>query len=224
MHPPGATQPPAPRKAPTPPFPRLTPTLPDPPEGPAPQSGPFAPPTLLPAAPLDVMDGFEQEGLPGAQPFSPPPPPPTAAVLSQVASEVPVGEPVFGSSFLSPTFVEGEHRVVVHTLEGQVKRGTVSDVDLLDAMIRLNQPGLAQEGIATERLKAIFFMQAPGEPPLPHSGRKVRVHFRDGRQLLGFSEDVESSETGFFLIPADTRTHTARIYVFRVGVQSISNG
>jgi hypothetical protein len=224
MHPPGATQPPAPLKAPTPPFPRLTPTLPDPPEGPAPQSGPFAPPTLLPAAPLDVMDGFEQEGLPGAQPFSPPPPPPTAAVLPQVASEASVGEPVFGSSFLSPTFVEGEHRVVVHTLEGQVKRGTVSDVDLLDAMIRLNQPGLAQERIATERLKAIFFMQAPGEPPLPHSGRKVRVHFRDGRQLLGFSEDVESSETGFFLIPADTRTHTARIYVFRVGVQSISNG
>jgi hypothetical protein len=170
------------------------------------------------------MDGFEVQGLPGAPPFSspsPPPPPPSPATVEPQGAG---GELVFGSSFLSPTFVEGEHRVVLHTLEGQVKRGTVCDVDLLDAVIRLNQPGQPQDRIAAERLKAIFFMQAPGQSPLPQTGRKVRVHFRDGRQILGFSEDVEGSETGFFLIPADTRTHTTRIYVFRAGVQSISDG
>jgi hypothetical protein len=225
----GRAEPPSPLQAPTPPFPQLTPAVPDPHEKASPQSGPFAPPTLLAAAPLDVMDGFEEQGLPGGAPFSIPAPLPSASPAPPVAAPAirdtePTPEPVFGSTFLSPTFVQGEHRVVLHTLEGQVKRGTVCDVDLLDAVIRLNQPGQPQDRIAAERLKAIFFMQAPGESPLPQSGRKVRVHFRDGRQILGFSEDVESTETGFFLIPADTRTHTARIYVFRAGVQSISDG
>lgn len=167
------------------------------------------------------MDGFEEQGLPGASPLASLTPPPTATAAPPPTSGQ---EPMFGSSFLSPTFVEGEHRVVLHTLEGQVKRGTVCDVDLQDANIPLTQPGQLPDRIAAERLKAIFFMQAPGEPPLPQSGRKVRVHFRDGRHLLGFSEDVESNETGFFLVPADTRTHTARIYVFRAGVQSIADG
>jgi hypothetical protein len=114
-------------------------------------------------------------------------------------------------------------RVVLHTLEGQVQRGTVRDVDLLDPVIRLAQPGQLLTGIPAERVKAIFFMQAPGEPPLAQTGRRVRVHFRDGRQVVGFSEDIDSEETGFFLVPVDTRTHTARIYVFRAGVHSVSD-
>jgi len=71
-------------------------------------------------------------------------------------------------------------------------------------------------------VKAIFFMQEPGSPPPPSRGRRIRVGFSDGRQIVGFSEDVDGGEQGFFLVPADTRTHTARIYVFRAGVQSIS--
>jgi hypothetical protein len=176
-------------------------------------SGPFARnrAVLLAQAPLDVMEGAD-EIVPVPEP--PPPPPP--------ATDVATGAEVFGGTYLSPTFVEGEHRVVLHTLEGQVRRGTVKDVDLLDPVIRLAQPGRPPEAIAAERVKAIFFMQEPGTPPPPSRGRRVRVGFADGRQIVGFSEDVDAGEQGFFLVPADTRTHTARIYVFRAGVQSIS--
>jgi hypothetical protein len=172
-------------------------------------SGPFArnKAVLLADAPLDVMEATEE-----VTPDSPPPP----------ATDVATGAEVFGGTFLSPTFVEGEHRVVLHTLEGQVRRGTVRDLDLLDPVIRLAQPGRPPEAIAADRVKAIFFMQEPGTPPPPSTGRRIRVGFSDGRQIVGFSEDVDAGEQGFFLVPADTRTHTARIYVFRAGVQSIS--
>jgi len=130
--------------------------------------------------------------------------------------------PVFGGPYLSPTFVEGEHRVVLHTLEGQVRRGTMSDVDLLDPVIRLQPQGALPDAIPAERIKAIFFMQGPGDSPLPQHGQRIRVSFSDGRQIVGFSEDVEVGENGFFLVPADLRTHTARIYVFRAGVHSIT--
>ncbi len=201
--------PPAPPRAPT-----LSAARPEPPRragfG---QSGPFArPPAVLMApASLDVMD--EELGeVPEPQPEPPPPP----------ATDVATGAEVFGGAYLNPTFVEGEHRVVLHTLEGQVRRGTVKDLDLLDAVIPLAQPGRPPEAIAADRVKAIFFMQEPGTAALPSNGRRVRVGFADGRQIVGFSEDVDSGEQGFFLVPADTRTHTARIYVFRAGVQSIS--
>jgi hypothetical protein len=176
-------------------------------------SGPFVrnKPVLLSQAPLDVMGDADAAGLP--EPTPPPPPP---------ATDVATGAEVFGGTYLSPTFVEGEHRVVLHTLEGQVRRGMVKDLDLLDPVIRLAQPGRPPEPIAADRVKAIFFMQEPGTPPLPSAGRRIRVGFADGRQIVGFSEDVDAGEQGFFLVPADTRTHTARIYVFRAGIASIS--
>jgi len=187
-------------------------------------SGPFArgKAVLFAQAALDVMEDGEAlppEPAPGPElefesSLPPPPPPPS--------TDVATGAEVFGSTYLSPTFVDGEHRVVLHTLEGQVRRGMVKDLDLLDPVIRLAQPGRAPEAISAERVKAIFFMQEPGTPALPSVGRRIRVGFADGRQIVGFSEDVDSGEQGFFLIPADTRTHTARIYVFRAGVQSIS--
>jgi len=173
-------------------------------------SGPFARNRTVPLAdaPLDVMEDSD-----GVMPEPPPPPPVT---------DVATGAEVFGGAYLNPTFVEGEHRVVLHTLEGQVRRGTVKDLDLLDPVIRLAQPGRPPEAIAAERVKAIFFMQDPGTPAPASTGRRIRVGFSDGRQIVGFSEDVDGAEVGFFLVPADTRTHTARIYVFRAGVQSIS--
>ena len=175
-------------------------------------SGPFVrnKAVLLAEAPLDVME--EADGM------IPEPPPPPAPPATDVAT----GAEVFGGAYLSPTFVEGEHRVVLHTLEGQVRRGTVRDLDLLDPVIRLAQPGRPPEAIAADRVKAIFFMQEPGTPPPPSTGRRIRVGFADGRQIVGFSEDVDGGEQGFFLVPADTRTHTARIYVFRAGIASIS--
>ena len=159
-----------------------------------------------------MMD--EQESvLPGMEPEPPPPP---------AATDVATGAEVFGSTYLSPTFVAGEHRVVLHTLEGQVRRGTVRDLDLLDPVIHLSLPGKPPEAISAERVKAIFFMQEPGTEPAVANGRRIRVGFSDGRQIVGFSDDVDAGEQGFFLVPADTRTHTARIYVFRAGVQSIT--
>jgi hypothetical protein len=130
-----------------------------------------------------------------------------------------------GTDVLSASFIEGEHRVIIHTVEGQVKRGVIRDVDLMDTAIPLEQQaGFAPERIPVSRVKAIFFMtQAGVRLPAPN-GEKIRVTFRDGRQVAGFSNDYNASDIGFFMVPADTRTNTARIYVFRSSVQGIATG
>ncbi|BDG03588.1 DUF6982 domain-containing protein [Anaeromyxobacter oryzae] len=145
---------------------------------------------------------------------------PAATEEEEIVDEVEVAdEPAAAPG----SVVEGAQRVVVHTIEGQVKRGVLEDADLVAASLALAQsPGAAGETLATEKVKAIFFMLAPGEKPPAPEGRKVRVTFRDGRQVAGFSPDYREDAVGFFMIPADTRTSTARIWVYRAAVRAVA--
>jgi hypothetical protein len=119
--------------------------------------------------------------------------------------------------------VEGSHRVVVHTVEGQVRRGVLEDADLAAASLGLApQAGAAPELVGTDKVKAIFFMLAPGEKPPAPEGKKVRVTFRDGRQIAGFSPDYDETGPGFFMVPGDTRTNTGRIWVYRASVKQVA--
>ena len=119
--------------------------------------------------------------------------------------------------------IDGTHRVVVHTVEGLVKRGVITDVTLDAGDLPLApQADAAPESVPTVKIKAIFFMLAAGEKAPAAEGKKVRVTFNDGRQIAGFSPAYEEGGAGFFMIPADTRTNTGRIWVYRSAVKSVS--
>ncbi len=164
------------------------------------------------------------------------PSPRVAAQMAEAAQWAPPPTPsddLFGAPGLElsepagpgPTWIDGEHRVIIHTLEGQVKRGTLRDTDLLDHMVQLEQQtGFAPERIQVSRLKAVFFMLPAGSRPPGASGQKLRVTFNDGRQIAGFCSDYTPNAPGFFVIPADNRTNTARIFIYRSSVQSVIEG
>jgi hypothetical protein len=154
--------------------------------------------------------------------------PPRAATRPRIqpSPSPALGTPgVFGPPMvLNPSFIEGDHRVVIHTLEGQVHRGTVHNLDLQEDALAVQQQDGRSVELPTRRLKAVFFVLSPGEKPLPSRGERVQVTFRDGRQVVGYSDDHANGEACFFVVPADGRTNTARVYVFRGGVQSITTG
>jgi hypothetical protein len=114
----------------------------------------------------------------------------------------------------------GEHRVILHTLEGQVKRGTLRNADLGDDTLEL-LAAASSERIARPRVKAIFFLLPAGGRLQPSKGAKVRVTFKDGRQVAGFSNDHKGMGPGFFVVPADNRTNTERIYIYRHGISGV---
>jgi hypothetical protein len=161
-----------------------------------------------------------------------PPPAPRMAAQTEAAVAIeeaplfePRGAPLAPAAAARTCFVEGEHRVIIHTIEGQVKRGIIRDVDLLDEAIALEQQtGFTPERIPGKRVKAIFFMLPAGARQPQAEGQKIRVTFSDGRQVAGFSRDFKEGGQGFFLIPADNRTNTARIFVYRSNVQAVAEG
>ena len=143
------------------------------------------------------------------------PPPPRPA--QPLAALQPVG--------IGALWVQGEHRVAVHTRGGRTRRGTVKDVDLGKSQFSLvPQGGGAEEPVYHAEVKAVFFMLGLGEKPQPASGGKVRVTFADGRSVDG-SRDGPEAKHGFFLVPADAaRTNTRRIYIAREATTDIRDG
>ncbi|MCM2334620.1 MAG: chemotaxis protein CheA, partial [Anaeromyxobacteraceae bacterium] len=215
------------------PFAEEAPPLPAP--EPASAPAPFAPAPLQvhepepavsyepgPAADLGLPPEIAAAyGAAGADTFELPP-----AVADGLFDAAPAPEPLEVEPLPPPApsvAIEGTHRVVLHTVDGQVKRGLLVDA-LLDApALPLQAQGAgAAEEIPTEGIKAIFFMLAPGEKAPAPEGRKVRVTFRDGRQVAGFSPDYHEGLVGFFMIPADTRTNTGRIWVYQSAVKSVA--
>ena len=171
---------------------------------------------------LPTVDAEEVlEEAPAAAAAPPPPAHPFLDFPAPTAESAEATEPPLLDAGASASFVAGEHRVVVHTVEGQVLRGSLVDVDLDSAEVPLGGGGGVQL-IPASRIKAIFFMLLPGGNPPPPEGKKVRVTFRDGRQVAGFSGDYDERHTGFFMIPADSRTNTGRIWVYRNATRQVS--
>jgi hypothetical protein len=202
--------------------------------GPPPRSLDFEPlvPAPAPPAPPEIARQPERTSVapPAPEAVAPPAPPAAAIAPSPPAAAPPAAAPVAAApapaaqpETPSSCVLAGSHRVVVHTVEGTVKRGTLADPDLAAATLPLGSPaGGAPEDVPTEKVKAIFFMLAPGEKPPLAQGKKVRVTFRDGRQVAGFSPDYSETAAGFFMIPGDTRTNTGRIWVYRAAVRQVA--
>ncbi len=164
---------------------------------------------------------------PAAESLAPPLPPPLPPAPPSAGPPpvVPPPAPSAAGAFAaSPSFVSGEHRVVLHTVEGQVLRGSLANADLADVELPLLQPNGAVARVPAEQVKAIFFMLPPDERPVQAAGTRVRLTFGDGRQLSGLSPDYAPDSPGFFVLPLDTRTHTARVWVFRAAVRQLTVG
>jgi uncharacterized protein DUF6982 len=194
------------------------------PEPSAPSPAEAAPPPAVeePLPGAELLAAFAAVPAPVA-PAAPVASAPPVALVPTVASVPPVAPAPAAPAAPPACFIAGSHRVVVHTSDGQVKRGTLCDAALDGPELRLvPQTGSAPEPLPADRVKAIFFMLAAGEPPPAPEGKKVRVTFRDGRQVAGFSPDYAPERVGFFMVPVDTRTHTARIWVYRASVRQVT--
>ena len=129
-----------------------------------------------------------------------------------------------GGPARATTVVAGEHRVAIHTRGGRTRRGSVTDLDLGRREFALQpQGGGSTEMVPHAEVKAIFFMLAPGEPPVAPDGGKLRVTFSDGRSIEGHRDGGEGPQ-GFFLVPLDAqKTNTKRIYVARAAVAHLTD-
>lgn len=192
---------------------------------PAAQPVPISLPLDTPAAPAALVEEAivleDDDTLPaGPAPWLPPEPaePPAAPVAPSAPAAAPAPAPVALRGL-----VTGEHRVVIHTREGVVKRGQIANVDLsARSFFFQNQDGKREE-VPTATLKAVFLMRSAHEPAPQPAGQAVKLTLIDGRPLQGWASDL-ANPVGFFLVPSDTRGLASRVFVYRAAVREVHLG
>jgi hypothetical protein len=115
--------------------------------------------------------------------------------------------------------------VVVRYADGLVRKG-YADFDPDQPSLRLvpqDEPDSEGVEIAVSELKAVFFVRSfDGDPAheeskdlyqsRPPDTRKVRVHFRDGEELVGHTRQLDRHRTGLFFTPLDPRSNNVRVF------------
>jgi len=126
------------------------------------------------------------------------------------------------------------NQVVAHYQTGTVAKGLTVDFaparERFHLMLRGGDAPPLE--VRVPDLKAVFFVKdLNGNSRSPKSnsfnpasrapGRKVRVRFRDGEVMQGFSWGYQVGRFGFFVIPADERSNNERCYIVSSATEEI---
>ena len=121
-----------------------------------------------------------------------------------------------------------EHKVVVHFLTKDIKKGTAYDFSSESPMMHLLVTDDAGkkllERINIDLVKAIFFVRTlegnqlykeknEFEPGKTVYGKKLSIEFADTEKIVGYSVNNPSQKKRFFMIPADPNGNNLKILI-----------
>jgi len=124
-------------------------------------------------------------------------------------------------------------RVVARFQDGNVVKGLTMDFRPYEDRFHIVEIGAEPREIQVSELKGVFFVKDL-EGDLGHAksnifdpadltpGRKIRVLFKDGEVLMGYTPDFLSTRPGFFVLPADLRSNADRCYINAAATERIS--
>ena len=129
------------------------------------------------------------------------------------------------------------NKVVARFTDGRVVKGTTADFNPKKDVFHVLQvdvaPGTPPVTIEMNELKALFFVKdlegnpfrlktGATSPPRPAYGRRIRVVFHDGEEVVGTTAVYEPGRPGFFIEPEDAFTNEERCYVVTKSARSIT--
>jgi len=122
--------------------------------------------------------------------------------------------------------------IVLHFVQGKVKKGTTDDFfPNKDVFHFLDKDTNELHKIDVNSLKAVFFVKNfDGDPQYNDRndlervgmGKKIRVSFKDGETLVGYTQGYSQLRTGFFLFPCDKNSNNDRVYVIIAATDTVN--
>jgi hypothetical protein len=127
--------------------------------------------------------------------------------------------------------------VAAHFQDGRVLKGTTSDFTPTQPVFHLRESTRGATGrlheIRLDQLKGVFFLRDL-EGDLGHAksnlfeprdqtpGFRIRIQFRDGEILNGFSQTYQPGRSVFVVVPADRISNTERAFIVTAAAADIS--
>ena len=113
-------------------------------------------------------------------------------------------------------------KIVVRRKDGTVMKGTTNDFFPNKSKFHLSTIDGHTEEFDIEELKAIFFVKTyEGDESheyrysdnVPGGGRKIRVVFADGEEMVGYTQGYSPNRPGFLMTLADLKGNNERVFV-----------
>ena len=129
------------------------------------------------------------------------------------------------------------NKVVARFTDGRVVKGFTNDFAPEKMLFHVNVDGRTPAHRAEEfdarELKALYFVKdLTGNPKHNERkefdqsqrpfGRKIRVLFKDGEEMVGTTPGYQPGRPGFFLMPADPTSNIDRCYVVSSATKNIT--
>jgi hypothetical protein len=123
-------------------------------------------------------------------------------------------------------------KIVLHRLDGTLIKGTTTDFSQARESFHVNDNETGQvTAINTGDLKAIFFVKSfEGDPrhiertdvERTGLGRKIKVRFKDGETIFGYTTGYNPGRPAFFVFPCDPDSNNDRVFVLNHSTEDIS--
>jgi len=128
------------------------------------------------------------------------------------------------------------NQVVARFADGRILKGMTADFfpnkSVFHVSVAGAPPGTEPVEIETQELKALFFVRdLVGDPQYverkefdstrPPAGRRIRVLFKDGEELIGTTTGYQPGRPGFFLVPADDGSNNERCFVVTAATEEV---
>jgi small nuclear ribonucleoprotein (snRNP)-like protein len=122
------------------------------------------------------------------------------------------------------------NKVVVQLKDKSVLKGKTNNFFPNKNSFHLELINGEKTEIQIEGLKAIFFVKSfDGNNQHQNSyvdkvaggGRKIKVKFKDGETIIGFTTGYSPDRIGFYMMPADLKGNNERIFVVKSATETI---
>ena len=124
-----------------------------------------------------------------------------------------------------------QNLIIVRYSDGKVLKGTTADLFPNKAVFHLknNDSGMIEE-IDIKYLKAVYFVKSfEGNSAYQEKtdiervglGKKIKVHFKDGETLVGYTQGYTPTRDIFIVFPADPDSNNEKVFVVTKSTTSV---
>lgn len=123
------------------------------------------------------------------------------------------------------------NKIIIRYLDGKIKKGTTEDFFPNKTFFHLRDKDNDEYiKISIEDLKAVFFVKSyEGDNAYDENkeferfglGKKIKVRFKDGEMLIGYTQGFSRERVGFILFPADPDCNNEKVFVVTAATDNI---
>lgn len=125
-----------------------------------------------------------------------------------------------------------QNQIIVRFTDGKILKGTTADLFPNKAIFHLNCKGSAAlQEIDIYYLKAVYFVKSfEGNPDYQEKddiervgfGKKIKVHFKDGETLVGYTQGYSPNRDIFIVFPSDPDSNNEKVFVMANATSKVS--